>query len=823
MDWGFCSWPRIRRAVRGDILISGDTLPQPHFMDIGTATSLISLGIQLVDVAVKTYGNSQQTKSFYKAIANEIESISMPEADKALTLRILIENEKVRDALGQRMSTSTKKALINEFRHEFDKRGIGWTTVAEERVSGFIDKAAELQGLHLGTVPEAALMHVAENQLRETKAVSRQLNDFSKAFEDHLAKQYSGDFGSVSAQYSLASTDLSLPPLVNRLSPRTRAVGELSSVIAQHVWTAIYGDIGSGKSNLANLIARSHRQEVAWIDLRGVNDQAQAVFRLDMALATLSGTSLQANIKTFYAQVFSSLSPNLLIVLDDVPKLDSGPLTLRLSTLIEHASLRGIKVLSTSPFCLSQELNDTLSRDDFAEVPAPLLTDVETEDVLRAYGMPEDKLRHVAFLNNVARRNPTLLTAVARYLSKADWRFTSQQLDDLLRGDLGSGTQLEILRKLTQTVASEGARVLLHRLREIMGSFGLDQVTAVAAAGPRIEAALERFLELEGLWVQKGRNELFALSPLASQLGSSDLLEPTQKEVNGALVKQILDKGTLDQYDINKGVLYLVKAGEFNRAGWLLTVGLNHAIENYPADRAYADSLLFQQYWADMRLPDEMDLELRIYVRFRQVELKKMKAESAEYLLNDMIQLISGSLPTNVLANYARAAIAPAIAKRNFSQAVEYIKDFVVNMPDLAFAEGTKVAELPTAINVNPNLTGIEAELDVAAFIGTGEYVSAKMPWIISLEASSPEDVFSWLEIFSAVPPERRKDLSEDGTAVEGWRIMADQVWFYEYDKPPNERDWGPAWQHWVGLPRGRKRCIWRGYGRGRRRVSSLS
>ncbi len=759
-------------------------------MDIGTATSLISLGIQLVDVAVKTYGNSQQTRSFYKAIADEVESISMPEAEKALTLRILIANKKVRDALGQRMSTSTKKALINEFRHEFDKRGIGWTTVAEERVSGFIDKATELQGLHLGTVPEAALMHVAEDQLQETKAVSRQLDDFSKVFEGHLAKQYSGDLGSVSAQYSLVSTNLGLPPLINHRSPRTRTVGELSSVIAQHVWTAIYGDIGSGKSNLANLIARDYGQEVAWIDLRGVNDHAQVMFLLDMALATLSGISLQANLKTFYAQVFSSLSPDLLIVLDDVSRLDSGPLTLRLSTFIKHASLRGIKVLSTSPFRLPLELNDTLSRDNFAEIPAPLLTDVEAEDVLRAYGMPEDKLRHVAFLNNVARRNPTLLTAVARYLSKADWRFTSQQLDDLIRGDLGSDTQLEILRKLTRTVASEGARALLHRLREALGSFGLEQVTVVAAADPRVEAALERFLELEGLWVQKGRDELFALSPLVSQLGTSDLPEPTQKEINNALAKQILDKGTLDQYDINDGVLYLVKAGEFNRAGWLLTVGLNYAIKNYPVDHAYTDSLLFQHIWMDMPLPDEMDLELRIYIRFRQVELKKLKGESAEFLLNDMMQLISGSPPTNVLANYARAAIAPAIAKQNFGQAVEYIKDIVVNTPNLAFTDGTKLAELPAAVKTHPNLKEIEAEIDVTAFIGKGEYVSAKMPWIISLEASSPEDVFSWLEIFAAVPLERRKALSEDGTAVEGWRIMADKVWFHEHDKPPAERDW---------------------------------
>lgn len=759
-------------------------------MDIGIATSLISLGIQLVDIGVKTHGNSQQIRSFYEAIANEVRNLSVPEADKALTLRILIENEKVRHALSQRMSATTKKALIDEFRHEFDKRGTSWTTVTEERISRFIDWVAKLQGLHLGTVPEAALMHVAESQLQETKEVSRQLNGLTKAFEDHLAKQYSGDFGSVSAHYSLASMNLSLPPLVNHLSPREQAVDELNSVIAQRVWTAVYGDIGSGKSSLANLIARGREQKVAWIDLRGANDQAQTVFRLDMALATLSGSSLQADLGAFYAQVSSSLSPDFLIVLDDVPRLDSGPLTLRLLTLMEQASLRGIKVLSTSPFRLPLELNDMLSRDDFTEVPAPLLTDVEAGDVFRAYGMTEDKQRHVAFLNNVARRNPTLLTAVARYLRKADWRFTSQQLDNLIRGDLGSGTQLEILRKLTRTVASEGARTLLHRLREILGSFGLDQVTAVAAAGPRVESALERFLELEGLWVQKGRDELFALSPLVSQLGTSDLHESTRKEINGALAKQILDKGTLDQYDIDNGILYLVKAEEFNRAGWLLTVGLNYAIENYPVAHAYTGGSLFQLIWADTTLPDEMDLELRIYIRFRQVEIKKLKAESTEYLLNDMMRLISGSPPTNVLANYARAAIAPDIAKRNFSQAAEYIKDIVANTPDLAFTDGTKVAELTDAVNTHPNLKGIETELDVAAFIGTGEYVSTKLPWIISIEASSPEDVFGWLEIFAAVPPERRKKLSEDGTAVEGWRVMANKVWFYEHDKPPEEHDW---------------------------------
>lgn len=751
---------------------------------------MISLGIQLVDIAVKTYGNSQQIKSFYGAIAVEVENLSMPEADKALALRILIENEKVRHALGQRMSASTKKQLIAEFRYEFDKRGASWTSIAEDRVNKLIDKVTHLQGIHLGTVPEAALMHAAQSQLRETKAVNRRLDDLSKKLEDHLIKQYSGDLGNVSAQYSLASISLSLPPLVNRLSLRRQAVDDLKSVIAQHIWTIIYGDVGSGKSSLANLIARGRGQAVAWVDLRGVNDQAQAVFRLDMALAALTSTSPQSKLETFYAQAFSSLRPDFLIVLDDIPKLDSGPLTLRLSMFMKYASLQGIKILTTSPFQLPADFTETLGHVDVAQVPTPLLTDVEAEDVLRAYGMPEEKLRHVAFLNNMARRNPTLLTAVARFMSKARWHFTSQQLDDLLRGDLGSSTQLEIWRRLTRTVASEGARALLHRLREVMGNFSLDQVTAVAAAGPRIEAALERFLELEGLWVQKGRDELFSLSPLVSQFGMSDLPGPTQKELNGALAKQILDKGTLDQYDINKGVLYLVKAGEFNRAGWLLTVGLNYAIENYPIDLAYADSLLFQHIWVDIPLPDEMDLELRIYVRFRQAELKELKGESTEYLLDDMMRLISSSPPTNVLANYARAAIAPAIAKQNFSRAVECIRSFLVNKPNLVFADGTKVTELPDVINIHPNLKGIETELDVAAFIGTGEHVSAKMPWIISLEASSPEDVFSWLEIFAAVPPERRKALAEDGTAVEGWKIMADKVWFYEHDKPPEERNW---------------------------------
>ena len=778
------------RAVQHGTITSGHKPLRPHSMDIGTATSLISLSIQLVDIAVRTHGNSQRTRDFYGAIASEVGSLPMPEADKALTLRILIENGQVRDALSKHMSTLAKKALTDEFRYEFEKRGASWTDVAESRINGFISKAVELQGLYLGTVSEAALMQTAENQLKETKAVSRQLDDFSKVLENHLATQYSGDLASVSARYSFASINLSLPPLINNLSPRKQAVGELSLMIEQHVLTAIYGDIGSGKSSLANLIARGHRQGVAWVDMRGVNDQAQAVFLLDNALATLSSISLQANLATFYAQVFSNLSPDLLIVLDDIPRLDSGLLTLRLFSLIEHASLRGIKFLSTSPFQFPSDFTDTLSRENFAETLAPLLTDVEAEDVLRAYGIPDDKLRYVAFLNNIARKNPTLLTAVSRYLRKADWRFTSQQLDDLIRGDLGGGTQLEILRKLTQTVTSEGARALLHRLREVLGSFELDQVTAIAAADPSLEAALERFLELEGLWVRKDRDELFTLSPLASQLSTSALSESTRREINGVLAKQILDKGALDQYEIDSGILYLIKAREFSRAGWLLTVGLNYVIESYSVNYAYTDSLLFQRIWADVPLPDEMDLELRIYVRFRQVELKKLKAESAEYLLDDMMRLIASSPPTNVLANYARAAIAPDIAKQNFGQAVEYIKDIVANSPNLAFTDGTKVAELPTAVNTHPNLNGVEAKLDVAAFIGTGEYVSTKMPWIISLEASSPEDVFSWLEIFAAMPLERRKALSEDGTAVEGWRIMADKVWFHEHDKPPAERDW---------------------------------
>src|SRR5436853_7651138 len=103
--------------------------------------------------------------------------------------------------------------------------------------------------------------------------------------------------------------------------------------------------------------------------------------------------------------------------------------------------------------------------------------------MLRAYGAPAAIVtdKFVAYLNALAKRHASLLSAIARYLLKKGWKFTEEEFfRDLIKGRYAAAMSDEIAGRLLRTVESEQSRELLYRLSLVFNSFTKDDVDLLA-------------------------------------------------------------------------------------------------------------------------------------------------------------------------------------------------------------------------------------------------------------------------------------------------------------------------------------------------------
>lgn len=219
-------------------------------------------------------------------------------------------------------------------------------------------------------------------------------------------------------KYTVTTLILDVPSSVKHLSPRAETVNTLAGLFSNHTWLAIHGSVGTGKKQLAILVVRACGVTPPWLRLRGLTTE-QACVRLDTAW------------DAFMA------SPSQMIVLYDIPRLSSGDeLFERLLLLANTCRDKGIRLLSTSSYELPLSLRESLDERALYVMEIPLLSNQEASEILRAYGAPDTLLtpEPVNFFNALVKGNPSLLSAVARYLCQRRWQYTDEEFVGLLTG-----------------------------------------------------------------------------------------------------------------------------------------------------------------------------------------------------------------------------------------------------------------------------------------------------------------------------------------------------------------------------------------------------
>jgi hypothetical protein len=413
--------------------------------------------------------------------------------------------------------------------------------------------------------------------------------------------------------YISKTPNLTIPPPVEHLSHRTKAVEVLKNQVMTHTWTALRGNAAVGKTQLAILLASQPGTRCIWIDFSSDRTIEQCCVRLDAAGASFFTPKPPGPWSWWYPQLPQQLNPSALVVLDSLPHL-SGRDSLSERLLVLATACRGteVRILSTSEHQLPTYLQGHFHQRTLCKTIVPPFSNQEVVEVLQTYDAPPSMHEHITAISTLGRRHPLLVRAIIEYLQSLDWQLTDEAYGALFSQAHATELNEDTLTRLSNTIHEKASRDLLYRLSLIAHAFSLEEVQVLAQVDPPITFPREQLQPLIGPWVERDQNNLYRLSPLIHTLGN-DLTPQTRRACSGVLADSLLHKGRISPGEVGEVIAYLLDAEQFDRAGWLFLRALIDI--NRQPRLVQAQELL--AFWTEAAtpLPTPIDLGCRLYIR----------------------------------------------------------------------------------------------------------------------------------------------------------------------------------------------------------------
>ncbi|MBP0021660.1 MAG: hypothetical protein J7647_29405 [Cyanobacteria bacterium SBLK] len=583
----------------------------------------------------------------------------------------------------------------------------------------------------------------------------------------NLAKQYNID---AAIQYTVAQPILDIPPQVDRYSPRQETVNSLIEIVLDRTWTAIHGSSGSGKTQLAILLARALLEQdfidhSIWIRFRDLTLE-QSCIRLDSTFQTIAKLPTSKIDKSWYLQICQKLGDRSIVILDDLPKFSTeNDFSERLIQFTKVCQLTGVRLLSTSPYELLPRIKSNLGDNLVQAIAVPLLKPIEAQEIFNAYDAPISlTIEQVKPLNSIAQQNPSLLVAIARYLHQKNWKFTIDTLEQLFKSKHTFGLDDETFDRILESIQNPQSQELLYRLSLIIGDFSFDDVQTIASVEPSILRPRQHFKDLTGLWIQKDTENRFRVSPLIKQLGKSELIETVSKRCYQKLGEEIISQSSIDQYDAQDAILYFFSADNFNQAGIILMLALQN-LEEYESEKINSNEI-FLFMWCEQPLPQQMDFELKVILRGLQISCRYKYGKSINFLVEDLDLLIESISEQEVI--YACATIAMLINKYfdaiGFTRANTYLQTVLQLLP---------YAKLPN-----------EEEFE---FLRKEPF--ELFMWFIIEKIQTKEDLRNWMKTLEKLTTQQREQVFNYKSS-EMSLVLSNHFLVREVNKSKNEQNW---------------------------------
>lgn len=560
--------------------------------------------------------------------------------------------------------------------------------------------------------------------------------------------------------------DISRPPFVRPLADRSATIMGIVQKLSEVTWLALYGTAGTGKTQLANMIAERLGTCKAWLRLRNLSPE-QAESYLDAAISNLTGeTKPTSNRREWFDKVCERLGKDSLIVIEDIPRLSGNERLIEdLIALANACERHGIRIISTGTDVLPHSIEATLGTQTLTVSPVPLFNETETRSLLEEYGAPTTLLSpgFISFINDRARQHPILISAAAKYLAQHNWVFTDEEIGALLRSEHVAHIQIETTRQVIENIESVDSRMLLYRLGLSSGPLSVDDVVSIAGVEVEIERPLERLTELTGLWVQADADARFIVSPLIRELGGGDLRPDTQIKCHRVYAERIVSRESITVQETIDALDHFVSAGAFNHAGALLVTALNEAEEISTPDIVRP----ILNYWASRSLPQYMNQGVKIYIRVRQIVARHKHGLPTADLVTDLDRLFDDATAAEGWAVLGAVVALPL-------------------GPDSPIEPATANRHLLTALRLLPNALLPNGE----PFIPPVGIVYESIIWWHTLNISTGPDLLNWIETLEQMDPQQRHRAFQDGEYDVIATLAFDRVWLQESHKPENERDW---------------------------------
>jgi hypothetical protein len=285
----------------------------------------------------------------------------------------------------------------------------------------------------------------------------------------------------------------------------------------------LHGSSGTGKTVLAQFIARQSKHDWLLIQLRGCDSASSLEFSLCRMLQALQSGRIGG------------------VILDDFPTKYASSVRLRLSMLANEVLRMNGSIVVTSAKSPSANLQGCFGKNGPNVVNVPYLSSDEVAELVKLAGGDVQKWAGVVH-TFCGLGHPQLVQARISGLQQRNW-----PKGELLAGIPGFGIspkeiedERDSIRERLLWELPPEARDLLHRLALIVGCFDRELAIAVGEVIPPVNRPGESLDILVGPWVEVLANERFRVSPLVSSAGAKTLSRSRQMEVHKRIVDHLI-------------------------------------------------------------------------------------------------------------------------------------------------------------------------------------------------------------------------------------------------------------------------------------------
>ncbi len=191
-------------------------------------------------------------------------------------------------------------------------------------------------------------------------------------------------------EYRLQNLSSNAPALIRSGAIRDKKVKEIIDLLKQNVWVALQGINGTGKTQLAALVFEKCADKF-WLDLRSfADDEEKCCLVVEGFLLTISNCPLIPDRNIWIQQVVNNIPHGSIIVLNDLSHISNGSsLAFLLKKLVENLGSRNGKLLTTSNYKISSELNVQFVKNTVVEYYDLEFTDEEIIEILANSNAPK--------------------------------------------------------------------------------------------------------------------------------------------------------------------------------------------------------------------------------------------------------------------------------------------------------------------------------------------------------------------------------------------------------------------------------------------------